>query len=274
MCQIYDLLTNSSSSNRDEGLRVREHPRTGPFIEHLVFASVNNCEDVATLIEQGNKKRATAATLMNERSSRSHAIFTFRFTHSFTDAEGLDHERTSSLRVVDLAGSERQDTAGISNNSNRLAESRSINLSLSVLGRVINELAKTGESHAFRDSKLTFLLRSALGGNSKSVMLGKLAWHCCYDFPILWWQKSCLIGSATLSPSDGNWAQTLSTLKYARRAKHIPTKPVVNEDPVMTALTKLRKENEELKSILRRYKGERNMVRRSLSALKTLSERK
>ena len=154
----------------------------------------------------GNKNRSVGATEMNARSSRSHSIFTITVEASEKDSTGEDHIRVGKLHLVDLAGSERQSKTGAT--GDRLKEATKINLSLSALGNVISTLVDGKSSHIpYRDSKLTRLLQDSLGGNSNTLML------------------------ATISPASYNFDETLSTLRYANRAKSIKNKTKINEDP-------------------------------------------
>lgn len=110
------------------------------------------------------------------------------------------------MNLVDLAGSERQSKTQAT--GDRLKEATKINLSLSALGNVISQLVEGNHRHIpYRDSKLTRLLQDSLGGNTKTVMI------------------------AAISPSSYNSEETLTTLRYASRAKHIKNKPRVNQDP-------------------------------------------
>ena len=207
-------------------LRVRENPQSGPYVEGLSVHKVSCADEINGLMEIGNAARTVAATNMNDTSSRSHALFTIRFTQGSFVA-GIPAEKTSKLNLVDLAGSERTSSTGAT--GVRLKEGGSINKSLTTLGIVINELAKrtTKGSHIpYRDSVLTWLLRESLGGNSKTIML------------------------AAISPADVNYGETLSTLHYANRAKNIVNKPIVNEDENVRIIKELRKEVEELKKML------------------------
>ena len=155
----------------------------------------------------GNKNRSVGSTLMNERSSRSHSIFSITIeTSEVLDDDGKEHIRVGKLHLVDLAGSERQVKTGAT--GDRLKEATKINLSLSALGNVISALVDGKSTHIpYRDSKLTRLLQDSLGGNSKTMMI------------------------ATISPASYNYEETMSTLRYANRAKSIKNKPKINEDP-------------------------------------------
>ena len=224
------------------GLRVREHPETGPYVEDLTQCAVTNFEELETLMMVGNKERTVAATNMNSESSRSHAVFTVVFTQTrYDDVTDMSTDRVSKVRLVDLAGSERVDHSGVT--GVQLKEAANINKSLTTLGRVISALAKasskTQDKFAnskgsmqndvfvpFRDSVLTWLLKDSLGGNSKTIMI------------------------ATVSPADINYDETMSTLRYAASAKKIVNKASVNEDPNAKIIRALRAEVEELRKRL------------------------
>lgn len=134
----------------------------------------------------------------------------------------------SKLSLVDLAGSERAQKTGAV--GERLKEGSNINKSLTTLGLVISALAEQDSASSkfvpYRDSVLTWLLKDNLGGNSKTVML------------------------ATVSPSADNYDETLSTLRYADRAKRIICHAVVNEDPNARIIRELRDEVDQLRRML------------------------
>ncbi|XP_060574744.1 kinesin-like protein unc-104 isoform X4 [Ruditapes philippinarum] len=226
--RVRDLLNPSNKNS----LRVREHPLLGPYVEDLSKLAVQSFDDINNLIDEGNKARTVAATNMNETSSRSHAVFTIVFTQRRHDEQTkLTGEKVSKISLVDLAGSERADATGAK--GARLKEGANINKSLTTLGKVISALAevaskkkKKGEFIPYRDSVLTWLLRENLGGNSKTAMI------------------------AALSPADINYDETLSTLRYADRAKQIMCKAVVNEDPNARLIRELKEEVVRLREIL------------------------
>jgi kinesin family protein 16B len=208
--KVRDLMIDGGVKHN---LKVREHPQTGPFVDGLSKHTVLSSTDLLHLIELGNNHRTTAATQMNDVSSRSHAIFTINFTQAQI-LEGIPSETTSRMNLVDLAGSERVESSGAT--GDRLREGSNINRSLTTLGLVISALATNSAIASkansekkkfvpYRDSVLTWLLKDSLGGNSKTIML------------------------AAISPADINYGETLSTLRYANRAKSIVNKPVVNE---------------------------------------------
>lgn len=139
--------------------------------------------------------------------------------------------------MVDLAGSERADATGAT--GQRLKEGAHINKSLVTLGSVISALAELSSLDPkdqndqrkkcfipYRDSVLTWLLKDSLGGNSKTIMI------------------------ATISPADCNYGETLSTLRYANRAKNIINKPTINEDPNVKLIRELRNEISKLKALM------------------------
>ncbi|XP_059408799.1 kinesin-like protein KIF16B isoform X3 [Carassius carassius] len=231
--RVRDLLRRKMAETYN--LRVREHPKEGPYVEDLSKHLVQNYNDVEELMEAGNINRTTASTGMNDTSSRSHAIFTINFTQAKFDAE-MPSETLSKIHLVDLAGSERADATGAT--GVRLKEGGNINKSLVTLGNVISALAdlslEGGNSHLkkkqvfvpYRDSVLTWLLKDSLGGNSKTIMI------------------------ATISPADVNYGETLSTLRYANRAKNIINKPTINEDSNVRLIRELRAEIARLKALL------------------------
>lgn len=226
--RVRDLL-NPSNKN---ALRVREHPLLGPYVEDLSKLAVQSFDDINNLIDEGNKARTVAATNMNETSSRSHAVFTIVFTQRrYDEATKMTGEKVSKISLVDLAGSERADATGAK--GARLKEGANINKSLTTLGKVISALAEVAKNKKkksdfipYRDSVLTWLLRENLGGNSKTAMI------------------------AALSPADINYDETLSTLRYADRAKQIVCKAVVNEDPNARLIRELKEEVVRLREIL------------------------
>ncbi|XP_068447749.1 kinesin-like protein KIF1A isoform X16 [Clinocottus analis] len=232
--RVRDLLNPKNKGN----LRVREHPLMGPYVEDLSKLAVTSYNDIQDLMDSGNKARTVAATNMNETSSRSHAVFNIIFTQKRHDADTENtSEKVSKISLVDLAGSERADSTGAK--GTRLKEGANINKSLTTLGKVISALAevdsglnknkkkKKVENHIpYRDSVLTWLLRENLGGNSRTAMV------------------------AALSPADINYDETLSTLRYADRAKQIRCNAVINEDPSNRLVRELKEEVSRLKDLL------------------------
>ncbi|XP_042650405.1 kinesin-like protein KIF1A isoform X10 [Tyto alba] len=231
--RVRDLLNPKNKGN----LRVREHPLMGPYVEDLSKLAVTSYNDIQDLMDSGNKARTVAATNMNETSSRSHAVFNIIFTQKRHDAEtDITTEKVSKISLVDLAGSERADSTGAK--GTRLKEGANINKSLTTLGKVISALAemdsgpnknkkkKKTDFIPYRDSVLTWLLRENLGGNSRTAMV------------------------AALSPADINYDETLSTLRYADRAKQIRCNAIINEDPNNKLIRELKDEVARLRDLL------------------------
>ncbi|XP_049826777.1 kinesin-like protein Klp98A isoform X3 [Aethina tumida] len=232
--RVADLLGGRRDNN---SLKVREHPKKGPYVQGLTTCLVTNYNHIQDCMNRGNSHRTTAATNMNDVSSRSHAIFTITFVQAGY-CDGVPSETVSKIHLVDLAGSERADATGAT--GQRLKEGAHINKSLVTLGSVISALAelKTVEKVEngaqkksslfipYRDSVLTWLLKDSLGGNSKTIMI------------------------AAISPADCNYGETLSTLRYANRAKNIINKPTVNEDPNVKLIRELRDEISKLKALM------------------------
>ncbi|XP_063292253.1 kinesin-like protein KIF1B isoform X9 [Pelobates fuscus] len=241
--RVRDLLNPKNKGN----LRVREHPLLGPYVEDLSKLAVTSYTDIADLMDAGNKARTVAATNMNETSSRSHAVFTIVFTQKRLDVEtNLSTEKVSKISLVDLAGSERADSTGAK--GTRLKEGANINKSLTTLGKVISALAEVSKKKKktdfipYRDSVLTWLLRENLGGNSRTAMV------------------------AALSPADINYDETLSTLRYADRAKQIKCNAIINEDPNAKLVRELKDEVTRLKELLR-AQGLGDIIDTSMSSL-------
>nr|KAG5694636.1 hypothetical protein BaRGS_014731 [Batillaria attramentaria] len=219
--EIRDLLGKDAKAKLD----LKEHPEKGVYVSGLSMHPVHNVTECERVMERGWKNRAVGATLMNADSSRSHSIFTIYMEMITTDEEGEEHIRVGKLNLVDLAGSERQAKTGAT--GDRLKEATKINLSLSALGNVISALVDGKSKHIpYRDSKLTRLLQDSLGGNTKTMMV------------------------ACLSPADNNYEETLSTLRYANRAKNIKNKPKINEDPKDALLRQYQEEIAKLKAML------------------------
>uniref|UniRef100_A0A8C3KQG5 Kinesin family member 13B n=1 Tax=Calidris pygmaea TaxID=425635 RepID=A0A8C3KQG5_9CHAR len=226
--KVRDLLDPKGSR---QSLKVREHSVYGPYVDGLSKLAVASYKDIESLMSEGNKSRTVAATNMNEESSRSHAVFKIILTHTLYDVQsGTSGEKVGKLSLVDLAGSERATKTGAA--GDRLKEGSNINKSLTTLGLVISALADQAAGKnknkfvPYRDSVLTWLLKDSLGGNSKTAMV------------------------ATVSPAADNYDETLSTLRYADRAKNIVNHAVVNEDPNARIIRELREEVEKLREQL------------------------
>ncbi|CAM0876271.1 unnamed protein product [Alopecurus aequalis] len=225
--QILDLL-NPNATN----LQLREDVKRGMHVENLTEHEVSNAREAMQQLIEGAANRKVASTNMNRASSRSHSVFTC-LIESKWESQGIKHHRFSHLNLVDLAGSERQKSSGAE--GERLKEASNINKSLSTLGHVITSLIavsnKKSQHVPYRDSKLTFLLQDSLGGNSKTTII------------------------ANISPSTCCAAETLSTLKFAQRAKHIRNNAIINEDASGDVLS-MRLEIQHLKKELSRLQGQ------------------
>ncbi|QDZ25159.1 kinesin [Chloropicon primus] len=222
--EVRDLLSKNSANTK---LELKENVDTGVYVKNLTSFVVKGVSEIHNVLAVGKKNRTVGTTLMNRDSSRSHSIFTIVIECSETvNADSGDSKiRVGKLNLVDLAGSERQSKTGAT--GERLKEATKINLSLSALGNVISALVDGRSGHIpYRDSKLTRLLQDSLGGNTKTVMV------------------------ANIGPADYNYDETMSTLRYANRAKNIKNKPRINEDPKDAMLREFQTEIARLKAQL------------------------
>eukprot|EP00941_MAST-03F_sp_MAST-3F-sp1_P006050 g6050.t1 len=220
--KVRDLLCRNAKNS----LKVKENVDTGVYVDKLTQTVVKNVEQMDAVQATGKKNRSVGATAMNQTSSRSHSIFTIVVEQSQLGADGEQHIKVGKLNLVDLAGSERQSKTAAK--GDRLKEAISINQSLSALGNVITALVEKASHIPFRDSKLTRLLQDSLGGNTKTVMI------------------------ANCGPADYNYDETISTLRYANRAKQIKNKPRINEDPKDAMLREFQDEIKKLREQLAR----------------------
>ncbi|NXQ34345.1 KIF14 protein, partial [Alaudala cheleensis] len=253
--KIHDLLVfKAENGQKKQQLRVREHPVLGPYVEGLTgLVSYPDFSLLQSWLELGNKQRATAATVMNDKSSRSHSVFTLVMTQTkveFVNEEQCDRRLTSHINLIDLAGSEcctKAQTTG-----ERLKEGVSINKSLLTLGRVISALSKQSQNGKktfipYRESVLTWLLKESLGGNSQTTMI------------------------ATVSPAASSTEETLSTLRYAKQACSIINIAKVNEDVNVKLIRELKAEIEKLRAAQRSaLNTDREKYRRYLQEITSL----
>jgi kinesin family protein 3/17 len=250
---------SNDSTSHGAALAIREDPERGVYVDGLSEWVVRKPVEVYELMDRASRIRATGATRMNDFSSRSHLVFVVIVEHSETvyvdetgcemapdefahtmRSAGLKREqalarlenrvkqtfRVGKLNLVDLAGSERVHISGAT--GQRLEESKKINASLSALGNVIAALVEcqgggTRKHVPYRDSKLTRLLADSLGGNCRTTML------------------------ATISPAAEAFSETISTLKFAMRAKRVTNAPRLNEDLDQASL--LRKYEREVRRL-------------------------
>ena len=226
--KVQDLLIKPDK-RPPSGLKVRESKVLGIFVDGLSKYPVTSYEQISKKMDEGYNNRTIGSTLMNATSSRAHTIVTIEF-RQVTMVAKKRSEKLSMINLVDLAGSERSGSTGAT--GDRLKEGCNINKSLLILGNVINCLADKaiGKNKnmlpPYRDSALTRILQNALGGNSKTVMI------------------------CALSPASINYEETLSTLRYADRAKKIQNKAVINESEHDKMVRLLKEENQNLKKML------------------------
>jgi kinesin family protein 3/17 len=216
--EVRDLLGNSNKK-----LEVREDPKKGTYVKDLNYISLKDTQDIEKALNKGNNNRHVGATSMNDKSSRSHSLFTVYLEIE----EGEDKNkkiRSGKLNLVDLAGSERVSKTNASGQT--FEEGKKINLSLTALGSVIDALSSNRKHIPYKDSKLTRLLADSLGGNTKTVMF------------------------ANVSPASFNYDETVGTLRYASRAKLIKNAPKINEDPKDALLRQYEEEIKALKAQL------------------------
>ena len=194
--------------------KVRYHPIYGVFVEGLTYERVTSWSQCMSFFDKASKLRHVAATKLNVKSSRSHAIFELRYVQTEASALGTT-QRRASLHLADLAGSERIKQSGV--DGTRLRETAQINQSLTTLRRVIDALtATTRSSPPYRESMLTWILSESLGGNARSSMV------------------------ATVSPSADNLDESISTLEYATKAKAITNRVHRNIDGLSKLIDQLR----------------------------------
>lgn len=231
------LRKGNSAKSAAANVFIREEVDGSINLYGITESKVNSAEEMLAALERGGMCRSTSATLMNQTSSRSHAVFTiFLEQHSIEGLHGTAESKemvaeeeggevgggnefkTSKLHFVDLAGSERLKKTGAVGTTMR--EGININMGLLALGNVISALTESSnisKKHIpYRDSKLTRILQDSLGGNSNTLMI------------------------ACVSPAESNFEESLNTLKYASRARRIKNKPVVNRDPQSALVSSLK----------------------------------
>ncbi|TMW66411.1 hypothetical protein Poli38472_004176 [Pythium oligandrum] len=230
MMEIYNERVKDLFNPSSDNLKIRDHPRQGPYAEGLTRHAVSSYSEISRLMDAGILARTTASTNMNATSSRAHTIFQIVVTQSeLNPSTNKVMEKVSRINLIDLAGSERAASTGAT--GTRLKEGAAINQSLSALGNCISALADIANGKKktlvpYRNSKLTHLLKDSLGGNSKTIMI------------------------AALSPASVNYSETLSTLRYADRAKQIKNQAIVNEDPNQMLIRQLKEELEALRKAM------------------------
>eukprot|EP00743_Colponemidia_sp_Colp-15_P010401 GILK01011452.1.p1 GENE.GILK01011452.1~~GILK01011452.1.p1 ORF type:complete len:1212 (+),score=242.12 GILK01011452.1:39-3638(+) len=272
MEKITDLLTESApsptapnSSNNNNmsggastkpGLHIREDPKTGVFVSGATQQIVSSQVEVLQLIREAARSRATSSTAMNKTSSRSHVILQLLVEQRSLVSEGEQAQANKEnslvgvggkqrgdavkakrglLTIVDLAGSERLSKSG--SEGLRMEEAKKINKSLSALGNVIHALTDRAKHVPYRDSKLTRILQESLGGNYKTTLI------------------------VTCSPDISNVDESISSLKFAQRAKSIKNVVKVN---VTRSPAQLLAIIEQLKKQLEASQAENGLLRERL----------
>ena len=250
--ELHDLLDpagiNKQTGKSAKEITIREEKNGIISVRGLRDVDVASADECTRLLNTGITHRQTSATLMNEGSSRSHAIFTITIEQKIVkevDEEADDKEAqkdpnaekaavteeiSSKFHFVDLAGSERIKKTGAT--GQLLKEGISINKGLLCLGQVISALTEDKKEKSFipyRDSKLTRILQDSLGGNSRTTMI------------------------ACVSPAETNYEESLSTIRYASRARNIKNKPVVNRDPNSMLIESLRQQIQTLQFEVKEY---------------------
>lgn len=226
--KVQDLLINPTKRPAG-GLKIREHKKKGVYIEGVSEVPVSSYDAIEAVMANGNKNRSIGAHAMNATSSRAHTIISIEFKQ-ITQSASVKTEKLSVINLIDLAGSEKAEQTGAT--GDRLKEGCAINKSLTTLGKVIKVLADkssgkdTKEVVPYRESALTRMLQNALGGNSKTLMI------------------------CALSPASSNYEETLSTLRYADRAKSIKNKAIINESETEKLIRELKEENDRLKKMM------------------------
>ncbi|XP_063622553.1 kinesin-like protein Klp68D isoform X2 [Cydia splendana] len=225
---VRDLLSKDCKK-----LTIRGQELNGFYIPEMTSIVCKSAAEMARALRTGNRVRASGRTDMNEHSSRSHAVFLVTVESQHKPSNRI---RVGKLNLVDLAGSERQRKTGAG--GERLREAARINQALSSLGNVISALAENSPHVPYRDSKLTRILQDSLGGNSKTIMI------------------------AAVGPAAYNYDETITTLRYAHRAKAIKNKPIRNEDPKDAKLREYQAEIERLRALISQRRAAEKRPRR------------
>jgi kinesin family protein 5 len=221
---VYDLLSG------EKDLKIKENPIKGIYVDGLTEVYIDSFENFMEYIEYSQEQRIEAATRLNRNSSRSHVIVQLEVTQNI-EKENITKKGT--LNLVDLAGSEKVSKTGAVGDT--LEEAKKINLSLSVLGNVIHSLSSPEKCHIpYRDSKLTRILQESLGGNYKTSLI------------------------VTCSPHSYNHDESMSTLKFAQRAKRIKNKVKMN----------IKLSYEQLQKIIEGLKNDIDFANKEINRLK------
>jgi len=232
MLEIYrenlrDLLIPESEQQQSE-LKIKECPIRGIYVEGLSEQYIVSRDEFMSVVQKGEQARVVAETKLNRFSSRSHTLFILQITQKFTNGT----VKTGRLNLVDLAGSEKLARTGVQDE--RMEETKKINKSLSALGNVIHALTNGSEHVPYRDSKLTRILQESLGGNYKTTLV------------------------VTLSPFSSCKDETLSSIKFAQRARNVKNRVHIN----------FKQSPENLYRIIESLQNELNMTKHQLEQMK------
>jgi hypothetical protein len=223
--ELYNGLARDLLQKKQVTLEIKENLSKNFYVKGAEVVEVTSAADCIRMFMEGTDRRQTATTSLNEASSRSHSLFVLTVEqYDFEQDATAPVVMSSKMNLVDLAGSERQTKTGAAGDT--LKEGCNINLSLSALATVIDTIVKGGKHIPYRSSPLTKLLKDSLGGNSKTVMF------------------------ANCGPSERNVSETISTLRFAERAKQIENKPVKNMDPKDAKIAELLAKIEQLQEKL------------------------
>ena len=229
--ELKDLLIDENKKKHHDKLKIREDPISGVYVEGVVTKDIKTATDLQNIIDFGQQRRTVGSTEMNNQSSRSHSILGL---HLKINCKGNEIPQKATLYMIDLAGSERAGSANSKNNAvsnKRLKEGNNINLSLTSLGMVIKALVEKNKHIPYRNSQLTRLLQDSLGGNSMTIMI------------------------ANMSPAMSNFADSLSTLQFANRAKNIKNKATKYKDPKSRKIAELQNELEKLRLQIEQFRN-------------------
>lgn len=235
--EIYNENVTDLLSDKATSITIRDDPRRGVAVEGATELPVKSSTDTYNALLVGSQNRKTGATCMNKESSRSHSVFVLQLCLK-SSKDGVTTRKFSRFNLIDLAGSERQKHTNTT--GDRLKEANNINRSLSALGNVIMSLANSNPHVPYRDSKLTFILKDSIGGNSKTWII------------------------ANISPADICVEETLSTLKFVRFAKLVKNVATVNQDS-SGDIKAMKSELEKVKALLAQAE-ERNTLLESGAA--------
>ncbi|KAG0376569.1 kinesin motor protein cin8 [Mortierella sp. AD032] len=209
---IKDLLAPEDNTDRKAVKIFDSVKKQGPLVQGLEEIAIFDAQQGIEVLRRGSIRRTVAATKSNDKSSRSHGVFSITVHVKETSDDGEELLKIGKLNLVDLAGSENIARSGAE--ATQAKEAGKINQSLLTLGRVINSLVERSQHIPYRESKLTRLLEDSLGGKT----------------------KTCII--ATISPARSCLEETFSTLNYANRAKNIKNTPEINQKMTKKALIK------------------------------------